>query len=747
MRVDPIELVDFSVTSYKNLRSVRVDWHTQLCLFGPNGAGKTNLLEAMALCFGNDATLWQIASRVEQPQPGAISATLRSNRFELPLPPAFVSPTDPNDGDSTFWGMLGNRPVTETSWDDAVAVVSDEIRLVDLLRDLGKRPLVCYHLEHIEGLGAARDFDRGDWVRDHYADDVTEVLFRRRFSRTLVLNGPVPSWLSEMAADLPEAFSPLRRWLDESPSSRSPRAELIELPPADWAPVRVVWMATERTTSEAWFDVELSVNKALPHAERLLRSLDRVLSLGQPDDCDRTDDARFWLSAEVSNETSSSLAGAGLNLHVWSDSDDPATISLSEPGTPMVTALADKGLFARLSAGQRVWTDIGLALGASKVEQIGELCEWLQLALNRITENELLDLAVIFSELDLPISHGNDYWTVEDIELTVGAARRMIHDAVAAVLPVIRSEDRAIPVAQFQFLSQDAPHVRRLLRPQLTVRLYDEPERHMHPAAQRLAYQYLSRPSADAIAISTHSHLFLGEPGWRHLHLGRTPEGTVLSAFDPAQLTLGNTIVREMGLSRGELLGRFGYMLVVEGIVDKIVLTELFGPVLNEAGVLILPLHGINEAKSLVEMELMGTIVDSGVGLLADHARPSMLQGGRSVAPTKEEAALSELRKSLKSRGRSMDLFGLEREDILEYLDDDSIRVFAPNFPGWAEVHRERRRGENIKQAAQRLAGVEFFGRRLATVAAADMRARNAATTGDIASVVSDVVAAARSRI
>lgn len=260
------ELVEVAVTSYKNLREVRVPWTPRMVLYGVNGSGKTNLLEAVALACGSRATMWQLAKRAEQPTPGSISLLVRTSPRFLPLSPDRLPVHRPANDTSDplsepgrvraewqFWDMLGIE--RGGTWSQAMWSGAIDARLAELLTQAGQRPLVRHTLESVTGLKDAAPLDRGELIRQDavlYDDKVTQE-FPRRFSRVLALEGPPPEWLIKAADDLPDVFAPFRSWLASSDASSSVYPDLLSVPATDRAPVQMVWMATERNSDEAWF--------------------------------------------------------------------------------------------------------------------------------------------------------------------------------------------------------------------------------------------------------------------------------------------------------------------------------------------------------------------------------------------------------------------------------------------------------------------------------------------------------------
>lgn len=209
-------------------------------------------------------------------------------------------------------------------------------------------------------------------------------------------------------------------------------------------------------------------------------------------------------------------------------------------------------------------------------------------------------------------------------------------------------------------------------------------------------------------------------------------------------MSLKHAVMRNLGWGHGELLAWDRYVLFVEGLHDELVLSKLFGDQLSQAGVRVLPLSGIDEAKSLTELRLIQVVLDVQCGLLADHTRIENVRTDR-VNATKEERALRDLRRELQARGRKLDFFGLAEPDILCCLPEAQVREELPDFPGWKRVKEEwsRQRGVPVKDVVQRLAGERLHMRRLGAILDR-MTAQGVSPRGDLPAVANEILYAAQ---
>ena len=606
-----------------------------------------------------------------------------------------------------------------------------EAELADLLAAAGRRPLIRYRLESIDGLAKAAATDRGESIRNdevrYELDEVGALQFTRRFSRTLCLKGLPPDWLVERSDSLPDAFAPLRSWLDQPEGVRSPHTDLLTLTPTDRIPVQTVWMATERTSAEAWFDLWSTLAEATVNCRGLFETLSDlpVWSRSWAADGhdvyleDLEDRASYWLAWQAAEAAQQVIHPIFPSFGIYADGPHAGDIAMYSSGSvaPHIedTGLSETGFLERLSSGERAWADAALANAAAEVEVQGWASLWRDKAIARLSASDRLDAALDAlgpRENDLDPADADDLTAIVD-----RLDRRLIaiDDYLADPEPALNDlqlgpEHRDVVEEVKRNLGARAafsPGVREVREMPVRLTAYDEPERHLHPAAQRRTAAALDHVRGDHVVIATHSHLFLGRPGWRHLHLSRTAEGTVLGEFDVSDLDQASTITMEMGLDRGELLSFVRYVLIVEGIVDRIVLETLYGNLLDAAGILLLPLHGIDEVNSLAELTIVGELLDVGVGVLADHARAKHLEADRLPKDaTKEERALLDLRRQLARRGRTVDPFGLKRVDIIAYLDERIVRERFAGFPGWEALERQaRRHGRAFKDEFEAVTG------------------------------------------
>src|SRR5579884_1658434 len=146
------------------------------------------------------------------------------------------------------------------------------------------------------------------------------------------------------------------------------------------------------------------------------------------------------------------------------------------------------------------------------------------------------------------------------------------------------------------------------------VLLIDEPEAHLHPGAVKSVAQWLvdrNRDDGIGVIVATHEVEFLDLPAdsAQLVYVSRAPgEYTRAETVGGDLLGALETHAGDIGLSRGQILLRSKGVLIVEGRHDVDVLRRYYDRRLREGRMLLLPLHGLHEALSLVEVEFLARL-------------------------------------------------------------------------------------------------------------------------------------------
>ncbi len=179
--------------------------------------------------------------------------------------------------------------------------------------------------------------------------------------------------------------------------------------------------------------------------------------------------------------------------------------------------------------------------------------------------------------------------------------------------------------------------------------LFDEPELHLHPLAQREAGRWLSQRLLDgdlhAVVAATHSPTMLGatSSGARVLALRRDQERTAISQLSGDLLAELDALSTAAGLGREAWLFVTRAVLVVEGRHDQQVLEAFYREELGRLRCRTLVLDGTKNSNRLLDSEFLG---DSGLPLfvLFDNVRLERVRAGMSRDEmTDEEQRVTKL--------------------------------------------------------------------------------------------------------
>lgn len=239
--------------------------------------------------------------------------------------------------------------------------------------------------------------------------------------------------------------------------------------------------------------------------------------------------------------------------------------------------------------------------------------------------------------------------------------------------------------------------------------ILDEPEAHLHRSAEHHMAQGLRdriTPEVGYVIAATHSPELLDSPR-SHLYWVDNMELTPLEGVELNRL-------EALGLRPSDLLSITRVLLVVEGRHDELVLTELLGDRFRSSNTVVLPLHGGRSLKDVLDSQVLFRFTNAHVvGVLdnmsAQHIRDlweealvKAAEGGVDIAvqalrdglPGKEKAEnlymrqwLIEAIKAPDAFPRSrMSPFGLERQDIIEYLP---VQSFVRSAQSWEELRQK----------------------------------------------------------
>ncbi|MFJ1779944.1 AAA family ATPase [Streptomyces anulatus] len=227
--------------------------------------------------------------------------------------------------------------------------------------------------------------------------------------------------------------------------------------------------------------------------------------------------------------------------------------------------------------------------------------------------------------------------------------------------------------------------------------IIDEPEQHLHPAAQtQVAAWCLDQAHAhQAVIVATHSPVFVALPPHEATICQVTKSGatTQVRALPPVHGADVGMRARELGFELG--LGRDALaqltraIVVVEGEWDRRLLHHFYGSQLAQERVLVVPLQGSNELGGLADAAVIPALGLPVVAFL-DEVRGGSREDLVALTPplTKAERALLDLSKHL---GDHLRFVRYDDPDVICALPENAVRRTFPKaaFSGWDLLLRQ----------------------------------------------------------
>lgn len=221
--------------------------------------------------------------------------------------------------------------------------------------------------------------------------------------------------------------------------------------------------------------------------------------------------------------------------------------------------------------------------------------------------------------------------------------------------------------------------------------LIDEPEQHLHPAAQHeIAVWCLQQAQQHhAVLVATHSPAFFALPPQQvtACQVVRRNATTIVrplpSVHGVDAVNRARELGFELGLGRDALAQLTRAVVVVEGEWDRRILHAFFGDQLAEQRVLVVPLQGSDELHSLADAAVIPALGLPVIALLDDIRAADAAELDRRSPPlSKAERGLRDLRDAL---GESLRFVRYPHPDIICALPEEGVRSAFPNarFPGW----------------------------------------------------------------
>lgn len=670
-----MRLLQVSISEFRSIADQKLAVEGLVVLFGPNSAGKTSVLEAVE----------QLITRAEirRVDPADLAEVYADGSVFFDLPGADV-PGSP-DAEIYRWLLCGERSDVQ-EWDWLGNGTSDRIRHASLsqARD--------YLADRLAGSGSAgTPADRILLARSLFSPDA--VFF-------VVLDAGIVmlARLSSLPGDAAEAVSRVAASADEDDPLREIAAHLLAHGSA-----RVSVLADN-------IEIRRSLAAAFPPVIVLdgdPESLSAELARSMPRIHDRLWNLNFprepfpgmpeaW-SEEVDDflmdvDTTSSDRYLG----------DQWLEGLSEDGEP--SAVGTFGAYGKAS-----WYRVRHSILA--------VAQMIEAEANRVAPSFVHGQGIVGIEI-IPLSAwGSGPHRVRatftepdgnrrDLNVIGTGTARWV--AAAIRLACRRLETgRQVVTSISQVPADDLEQARQIIRAarlspltQTTVRLEpsdapglylaDEPERHLHPAAIRSVRDWLTQlaQTAATVLVATHSPILLDSPSelTARILVLRSVNGTELRPLTgglPGELGGASDT---LGLTQGELLLMTRLALFVEGPHDQIILTEWFAEDLRAAGIRIFSVRGVDNLLTLVESEIVAAL-GIRVATLSDGTSIPRVRSGR--LKSRGDRVIARLLHEAATAGTELKSVGLDRADILHYLDEEICQQAAPRFPGWEAATAE----------------------------------------------------------
>lgn len=384
---------------------------------------------------------------------------------------------------------------------------------------------------------------------------------------------------------------------------------------------------------------------------------------------------------------------------------------IEEPAADLVGGTADRNWTGGSTALASALRSASAASHGQKprlTNEVGELSETIRDEMDRVAERANDTLRLIFDpapQLSVRVGGPAD-WVVGNVphwvhQLGADGASFPITDSLSAA--ELRWARIALGVAEMRFAE----------RP--TIVLCDEPEQGLHLSAERRLPEvlaYVAQRDEVAILVATHSHYTLANPSVSVIRADKTPEGG--TSLNPNNtISILSAVARrrsehELSLEAAELQALMKVAVVVEGLHDEIVFSNLVHDEFNAAVAGIFPMHSGAKASSLAEARLMIDGSNAPILVVLDNTAHAEVEPVWTTTLEKFDAgdlggarqfAYDKLQRSKSSElgylrqlaiaaieagnlGR-IKIYGLSRPDVVCYLPEDLILTPGKKKANW----------------------------------------------------------------
>lgn len=258
----------------------------------------------------------------------------------------------------------------------------------------------------------------------------------------------------------------------------------------------------------------------------------------------------------------------------------------------------------------------------------------------------------------------------------------------------------------------------------------DEPDAALHASAERFAVEGLtelaSSHSSTMFLVATHSKEFLNHPavGLNHVYRNLVGGVSIESLSSPLRQRFD-----VLGLEPADALQLHQVILLVEGLHDEYILSQLLADVIADLRVLVVPLRGGRHLATVADSELLARFSNVPVIAVLDNLNADRVRNFWNEIQTSDAVEHDDIVKRYFSRKKSdeeqfvinfcrrvkaaghperFEVFGLSKGDIPEYLPVEAI---VPGAESWEALRAEfdsQSRQANFKTWLRGRYGVEI---------------------------------------
>lgn len=221
--------------------------------------------------------------------------------------------------------------------------------------------------------------------------------------------------------------------------------------------------------------------------------------------------------------------------------------------------------------------------------------------------------------------------------------------------------------------------------------LADEPELHLHPAAQEdIARWAVNISKTSTVLVATHAPAFL-RLSPVEASLVRVSRGlagsTVTSQLDGDFLQRIEALADDIGLGQDRILQLLRGLVVVEGEADGAVIRKFARSVINRYRLAVVPIGGHSRAKSLAEGDL-ALAIGLPIAVMFDETTAkdvARLQADRRAKVPDEVKSLGRVL-SLRDKGLRCQPIYFDAPDIIAAIPEATVRRRFAKFSTWRET-------------------------------------------------------------